>query len=1066
MPKSPPKEYREEGATSRSDYADPKQYKYPLHSESNVRAAVSYFSMPKNAGKYSSDEQRAIWGRIKSAAKRYGIELSDDAGPPSVEKSLAKADLIPGGKAKGKSPSDFDQKQLAMGIEVELEHTPDRAKAREIAMDHLTEFPDYYTRLKRMEAQAEDAKKSEGDEDEDEEREEKGGKMPDAADKAAIRRFIAEHGDVDDEDFHEFAEGRGLNVHEAEEVVYEMLHEKTEAEKGGVEAFYGLERLEKAGGEGSRGGKIIGHTAGGKPIYESHGPLHWTEHKASLGYHHREAMDAKDAGDHDAHIHHLERMKHHAEAVNEHVKKVYKTVAAGGHHPDATGMLPSEHEARSEVSNVNARLRRAHKAKAKAAAKVASKSEDNVSDLEKAGTGEGSRGGNIIGHTSSGKPIYAPSKGLLSTASKQHKASSKRGMSQEHYETKVRPIRDKKLEALNEHLGKHDFTSAEHREAGHAHAAKAKQLHAKYALAVQSYGGPGEPSPEETHKTMIARDVHEKLSRMHHNEADKTWGMKKGEIDMAAFDQLESFAKGDSDLVKSGGPFIGPRGGKWADPKFTIPWSDKKHAGKPVPKSHEHNEHGARELSLHVDNTEEFVNETRHGTGTPTQRGMIHKNLINKMAAGKYDHAQAGKLFEYMTEAASKHYNKEYGAPAGGGHHFDKKTRAAVARDLADDFHDRAKEGEFDHLLHKKYQKGKKSKSVSSSGKQLEHEQRAMGGRHIEVTQHGKGGGHSAWLVSAEGKRGAPLSIPSGVTDREEAFKHAHAASEKVRKNYSKSLDLTDWLEENDPMQKALDAIYYSDDDGETQADLFEKGVIVTPGGSVHNKSSGMSGGMPLGQPQQIGTRKVQDGGEIAGVGKTSGSNSPKATPLDDPGKGKRQKLSEDDDDEEQQMKPGKKPLERSVNKSFDPSPNGIDRERAYADAVVAGQLQKSHELAVGHAGPGPQPEPEPLVKARYWEQGSDARVLYSNAADLDCERYLEKGEAIPFGPSRAMIDTSVLCKSCNGAHPAMLTSCPHCGAGTVTSSPLPGITLEKSSNPNGLLRRPRGPRDVKVGRE
>ena len=61
---------------------------------------------------------------------------------------------IPGGRARGKSPSAFDPDELERGIKVELEHTPDRGVAREIAMDHLTEFPDYYTRLDRMESEA------------------------------------------------------------------------------------------------------------------------------------------------------------------------------------------------------------------------------------------------------------------------------------------------------------------------------------------------------------------------------------------------------------------------------------------------------------------------------------------------------------------------------------------------------------------------------------------------------------------------------------------------------------------------------------------------------------------------------------------------------------------------------------------------------------------------------------------------------------------------------------------------------------------------------------------------
>ena len=42
-----------------------------------------------------------------------------------------------------------------MGIKVEMEHTDDKEKATEITMDHLTEFPDYYDRLEKMEKKAE-----------------------------------------------------------------------------------------------------------------------------------------------------------------------------------------------------------------------------------------------------------------------------------------------------------------------------------------------------------------------------------------------------------------------------------------------------------------------------------------------------------------------------------------------------------------------------------------------------------------------------------------------------------------------------------------------------------------------------------------------------------------------------------------------------------------------------------------------------------------------------------------------------------------------------------------------
>jgi len=43
------------------------------------------------------------------------------------------------------------ESELAMGIEVEKEHTDDPEVAKKIAKDHLAEMPDYYTKLKKME---------------------------------------------------------------------------------------------------------------------------------------------------------------------------------------------------------------------------------------------------------------------------------------------------------------------------------------------------------------------------------------------------------------------------------------------------------------------------------------------------------------------------------------------------------------------------------------------------------------------------------------------------------------------------------------------------------------------------------------------------------------------------------------------------------------------------------------------------------------------------------------------------------------------------------------------------
>ena len=66
-----------------------------------------------------------------------------------------------GGKGDDKSVNDIAslhdvpveeiEKQLKIGIGVEGEHTDSEEVAREVALDHLTEFPTYYTELDKME---------------------------------------------------------------------------------------------------------------------------------------------------------------------------------------------------------------------------------------------------------------------------------------------------------------------------------------------------------------------------------------------------------------------------------------------------------------------------------------------------------------------------------------------------------------------------------------------------------------------------------------------------------------------------------------------------------------------------------------------------------------------------------------------------------------------------------------------------------------------------------------------------------------------------------------------------
>jgi hypothetical protein len=69
------------------------------------------------------------------------------------------------GEILGITWNEFDVEQFRMGMDVELEHGSrdlktdvthdDPMVTAKIALAHLNEFPDYYTRLEKMEAEAE-----------------------------------------------------------------------------------------------------------------------------------------------------------------------------------------------------------------------------------------------------------------------------------------------------------------------------------------------------------------------------------------------------------------------------------------------------------------------------------------------------------------------------------------------------------------------------------------------------------------------------------------------------------------------------------------------------------------------------------------------------------------------------------------------------------------------------------------------------------------------------------------------------------------------------------------------
>ena len=101
----------------------------------------------------------------------------------------------------------------------------------------------------------------------------------------------------------------------------------------------------------------------------------------------------------------------------------------------------------------------------------------------------------------------------------------------------------------------------------------------------------------------------------------------------------------------------------------------------------------ARELKLYVENDGQLHRQ---------QEAPIQKNLVNKLASGAFDKDKAAKLYGYLVESGAKKYNQEFGDGTSSLKGFDKATRMAVAKSLANDFLVEANLGNFDHLLNKK----------------------------------------------------------------------------------------------------------------------------------------------------------------------------------------------------------------------------------------------------------------------------------------------------------------------------------------------------------------------------
>lgn len=75
------------------------------------------------------------------------------------------------------------------------------------------------------------------------------------------------------------------------------------------------------------------------------------------------------------------------------------------------------------------------------------------------------------------------------------------------------------------------------------------------------------------------------------------------------------------------------------------------------------------------------------------------KNMARKMARGTYDPKQAPKLFRYLVDEAAKLYAKEYSVGTDWARIFSVPTRNALAAELADDYAQQIRDGNWSHVL-------------------------------------------------------------------------------------------------------------------------------------------------------------------------------------------------------------------------------------------------------------------------------------------------------------------------------------------------------------------------------
>ena len=95
-----------------------------------------------------------IWETNKESEVKQGFNFFTAFKAINESLNEGKKQKLKGGKGDKLTPDQVNYHEFTKGWKHELEHTDDIDKAKEIALDHLAEDPNYYTRLDMIEFKA------------------------------------------------------------------------------------------------------------------------------------------------------------------------------------------------------------------------------------------------------------------------------------------------------------------------------------------------------------------------------------------------------------------------------------------------------------------------------------------------------------------------------------------------------------------------------------------------------------------------------------------------------------------------------------------------------------------------------------------------------------------------------------------------------------------------------------------------------------------------------------------------------------------------------------------------